>query len=548
MQQTTDNDFVILRRYVTIALRHWWLLAIAVALAAAAAYVLSKRQSPVYQATTSLIVGQTIQSIDLTARDIQISGQLALVYADMARRQPVLEAVVNTLGLDMTWRELKSQVSVNLNEAVPLLEITAEGPSPEAAQAIANELARQLILLSPTALENQEPDENERFVHERLNTLRTRVRMGQEELEELEAAVVAAESATEVRLLQEEIHLLESFITDWESNYAQLLALTDWEESANYLAVIEAAQAFPSPVRPNVRLNMLIAAFLGIAFGLGIIFVLEYLDDTLKTSEDVTTLLNVAPLGAVAHIRGKNYQEKLLTRHDPFSEISESYRMIRNNIQFVSVDGAYKTIMVTSARPGEGKSTLAANLAIAVAQAGYTTIIVDADLRQPTQHEIFQTFNRRGLTDLLRSSEADIETYLLETTVPGLKLLASGDLPPNPSELLGSQRMAQLVGDLTQLADIVVFDSPPAVSVADAAVLSNRMDGVVLLIEASRTHRTLVEQAMLNLERAGATVLGAVLNRVPARNGRYQSWRYRPAFSLAVEFTWQRLRRWIWLP
>ena len=544
----TDNDFVILRRYITIVLRHWWLLVLAVALASAAAYVLSKRQSPIYQATTSLIVGQTIQNIDLTSRDIQISQQLALVYADMARRQPVLQAVVDTLDLGITWQALKSQVSVHLKEDIHLLEISAEGPSPEAAQAIANELTRQLILLSPTALENQEPDTNKIFVRERLEKLRTRIREGQEKLEELEAAVVVAESATDVRMLQDEIHLLEGFISDWESNYAQLLALTNWDESANYLAVIEPAQAPPYPVKPNLRLNMLVAAVLGVAFALGIIFVLEYLDDTLKTAEDIANELNMTPLGAVAHIRGKNYPEKLITRHDPFAQISESYRIIRSNIQFVSVDGVYKTIMVTSARPGEGKSTLAANLAIAMTQAGNRTIIVDADLRQPTQHEIFQTSSRRGLTDLLRSSEADIEAYLTETSVAGLKLLASGELPPNPSELLGSQRMAQLISKLMQLADIIVFDSTPAINVADTAVLSNRVDGVVLLIEAGRTHRTLVKQATLNLERAGATVLGAVLNRVSSRDGRYPAWRHHPASSLAPDPFWRRLRRRGWLP
>ena len=543
MQRTTatDNDFVVLRRYLTTVMRRWWLVGLAVALAVTAAYVLSKRQSPVYQATTSLIVGQTIQSIDLTARDIQISAQLALVYADMARRQPVLQAVVETLGLNMTWRELKPQVSVNLIKEINVLEITAEGPSPEAARAIANELARRLILLSPTALENQEPDANERFVLERLTALRTRIEEGQEKLKALEAAVVTAESAAEARTLQDEIILLEGFLSDWEGNYAQLLALAGQDQSANYLAVIEAAQAYPYPVKPNLYLNMFVAALLGIAFALGVIFALDYLDDTLKTSEDVANLLNMTSLGAVAHIRGKNHTGKLITKHDPFSQIAESYRMIRSNIQFVSAGGTHKTIMVTSALRGEGKSTLAANLAIAMAQAGHRTILVDADLRQPTQHRIFQTPNRRGLTDLLCAPEPEIEDHLIETSVAGLRLLPSGTLSPNPSELLSSRRMAQLVDFLPQIAEFVVFDSTPAASIADTAILANRVGGVVLLVEAGRTHRTWVNQAALNLERAGATVLGVVLNRASSRDGRYPVSRHRPTFSLALKSAWRRL-------
>jgi polysaccharide biosynthesis transport protein len=544
LKSVADTDFVALRRFLGLVLRRWWLLAITISLAVAAAYVMTKRQAPIYQATTSLIVGESLQSIDLTARDIQISGQVALVYADMARRQPVLQATLDTLGLKMTWRELKSHVSVNVNEDIHLLEIIVEATSPQTAQAIANELARRLILLSPTALDNQEPDANQRFVQERLVTLRTRIQEGQARLEEMEADLVQTNSISRARSLEEEIRILEAFITGWESNYAQLLRLGDPERSASYLAVIEPAQAYPFPVRPNLYLNASIAALLGTALALGLLFALDYFDDTLKSADDLAGALNLTSLGTVGHIRGKNYPGKLLTRYDPLSQIAESYRIIRSNLQFVCVDGKYQSFMVTSALPGEGKSILTANLAIAMAQAGYRTIIVDSDLRKPVQHHIFQVSNRRGLTDLLWSADADVEAHLMETPVAGVRLLTSGGLPPNPSELLSSRRMAQIIARLNQLADIIVFDSTPALHVADTAVLSNRVDGVVLLVEAGQTHRTLAKQAIQNLERAGATVLGGVLNRVSTRDSRYPAWGNHRDFSRAVASAWQRLRLW----
>jgi len=246
---------------------------------------------------------------------------------------------------------------------------------------------------------------------------------------------------------------------------------------------------------------------------------LEYLDDTLKLPDDLSQSLGLATLGTVSRIKGKGYPEKSIADQDPFSPVSEAYRMIRTNIQFMTMDRPAKSIMVTSAVSGEGKSITAANLGIVMAQAGLKTVIVDADLRWPVQHLIFKVPHTRGLTDLLRSSQFDITSHLKPTGIENLQLLTCGALPPDPSELLGSERMGQLLAILNERVDVAIFDTPPLLAVADAAILSRRADGVVLVIEAGQTRREIARQAIANLTQSRANLLGGVLNRVRYTQG-----------------------------
>jgi non-specific protein-tyrosine kinase len=509
-------------------------------------YAVSQRQAPVYEATATLIVGQSMHATQLTEKDIFTSQQLALTYADIAERQPVLQGTIDTLSLHDTWRALKKRVTISPVQDTQLLEITVEASSPEEAQVTADELARQLILLSPTALQNREKDEDQRFVRQRLEGLQAKIEAGQERIKELEAAMAGSLSAQQVQELQSEINTLQSLITDWESTYTQLLIFIDSKESPNYLAVIEPAQASPDPVRPLVGLNTLIASVVGLALALGLVFLLEYLDDTLKSADDLNRSLGLTSLGAISQIKGRRYQDKLISSQDPFTPAAEAYRIIRSNIQFSSIDRPIKSIMVTSSTPGEGKSFTVANLGIAMAQAGLRTIIVDTDLRRPVQHQVFTVPNLEGVTDLLRSPELEINHYLRDTKVNNLQLITCGTLPPNPAEVLGSQRMGQLLAALNERADVVIYDCPPVVAVADAAILSRRIDGVVLVIDAGQTRRELAKQATMNLQQAGAHMLGAVLNRVSYTRGGYQYYHYysskRPKRAVQPA---QHVRRWL---
>jgi succinoglycan biosynthesis transport protein ExoP len=520
------SDFVELRQVITGIVRWLWLLFLSAIISAVTGYAVSQRQAPVYEATTTLMVGQSIQATDLSSGDITTSERLAGTYADIAQRQPVLQSTTETLSLNATWRELKKRVKVKPVQGTQLLEITVEASSPEEARVTADEIAHQLILVSPTGVQNQEQEENQRFVRQRLESLQAKIGAGQERIKELEAAMAGPLPAQQVQELQSEANTLESLITDWENTYTQLLIFIGSKESPNYLAVIEPAQANPHPVRPRVRLNTLVASVVGLFLALGLIFLLEYLDDTLKSADDLSQSLGLTSLGAVGQIKGSRYHDKLIASQDPFAPAAEAYRIIRSNIQFMSIDQPVKSIMVTSSSPGEGKSFTVANLGLVMAQAGLKTIIVDSDLRRPVQHQIFKVSNAGGLTDLMRSPELEINRHLKHTEIENLQVITCGTLPPNPAELLGSQRMGQLLAGLSEIADVVIYDSPPAVVVADTAVLSRRVDGVVLVVEAGQTRRDVARQAIMNLQQAGAHILGGVLNRASYKRGGYYYYHY----------------------
>ncbi len=204
----------------------------------------------------------------------------------------------------------------------------------------------------------------------------------------------------------------------------------------------------------------------------------------------------------------------LVTLSSPRSPISEAYRTLRTNLQFVSLDKPLQSLLVTSPGPEEGKSTMLANLAITIAQGERKVILVDCDLRRPSLHQLFGLAHQRGLTTMMVEEQARNDPPLQETGVPGLQLLASGALPPSPSDLLGSQRMDRVLAMLKERADMVLLDSPPVMAVSDAAVLATKVDGVLLVVSVNQTKRENVQTAKAKLQKVNANVLGAVLMNV----------------------------------
>jgi non-specific protein-tyrosine kinase len=208
-------------------------------------------------------------------------------------------------------------------------------------------------------------------------------------------------------------------------------------------------------------------------------------------------------------------QPNLITLSDPRSPAAEAYRTLRTNLYFSSLDRALETLVVTSAAPGEGKSTTLSNLAVTLAQGEKRTLLVDADLRRPTLHTLFDVSNSRGLTTMAVDDSALADPPVLQTGIENLWLLPSGPLPPNPAEILGSRRMEEIIAALKARADIVLFDAPPVIVVTDAAVLGTKVDGVLLVISAGKTRREHALRAKELLERVKIRLVGAVLNNAP---------------------------------
>jgi non-specific protein-tyrosine kinase len=337
-------------------------------------------------------------------------------------------------------------------------------------------------------------------------------------LEAYKKGQAGAELTEEAR--QAEIIRLQSILAQYQNSYAGILrsyeALRLAEaQMVNTVTVMEPAELPRSPVGPRTSTNTLLAAAVGLALAVGIAFLIEYLDDTLKTPTDIQSVLSLPTLGSIARINpAKSLADTLIVAAHPKSHIAEAYRVLRTNIEFSSVDKPARTLMITSSSPTEGKSTTVANLGIAMAEAGKRVILVDSDLRRPVQHKLFEVNNAVGLTTLLMAHAPEVDEFLTPTAVNNLRLLTCGPIPPNPAELLGSQRMAAVIQRLQEHADVVLFDSPPALAVTDAAVLGAQVDGVLLIVDAGVTRRGEAERAKETLEQVGVHLLGVVINRL----------------------------------
>lgn len=229
----------------------------------------------------------------------------------------------------------------------------------------------------------------------------------------------------------------------------------------------------------------------------------------------------VNPLALSRKERKTSITSRSLVAHkDPKSPIAEQYRTIRTNIQFSAVDKEFETLMVTSAGPGEGKSTTSANLAIVLAQQGKKVLLIDADLRKPTMQYTFHVENIVGLTNVL-THQAELNDAIEETGIENLHILTSGPIPPNPAELLGSKAMQELITSVKADYDLILFDTPPVLAVTDAQILSNQCEGVILVVHSGKTEVDAITKAKELLTNAKAKILGVVLNQKSQKNSNY---------------------------
>ena len=260
-----------------------------------------------------------------------------------------------------------------------------------------------------------------------------------------------------------------------------------------------------------MALNLALGALVGLALGIGLAFFIEYLDTSVKTMEDVETLLGVPVLAIIPQ------NIKLLHKEPGDTPDAEAYRILRTNIEFNRKNPEANTISLVSGGPGEGKSTTLANLAFISAQGGYSTLIVDADLRRPVQHTFFDADNKIGLTNYL-TTDMRLDDVIVRTSVENLSLLPSGVLPSDAVGILNSQRMADMIAELKTRYDIVFFDSPPMLGVSDASVLASEVDQTIIVVQHRRFPRAMLTRVKQAIIGVGGTVLGVVLNNVDLKH------------------------------
>jgi capsular exopolysaccharide synthesis family protein len=301
------------------------------------------------------------------------------------------------------------------------------------------------------------------------------------------------------------------------------------ELKATNIRITEKAEIPRALYLPNRPRNYQLALIIGLGLGLGLTVLVEQLDNTLKTPEDVKHHLNLPFLGMVAEVnarRGPNAPPASpIILKNPRSALAESYRVVRTNLMFSSAETTGRAVAVSSVNPAEGKSTTVVNVAASLTQNGAHVLIVDADLRRPTIHQHFGLSNAPGLSDLI-VGKVPVSEVVRATSFKGLEVLPCGYIPPNPAELLGSASMRDLLTALRSHYDWILLDTPPILAIADTAVLSRWVDGLILVVAAERTGRPAIERTIDQLTRVGAKVLGIVLNRVDLERNSYYFGQY----------------------
>ena len=307
------------------------------------------------------------------------------------------------------------------------------------------------------------------------------------------------------------------------------------------IQILDSARIKQTPISPNHKQDLMLGSFLSILFAILVVFIIEVLDNTIKNPLDIIryklTILGVIPslrnrLNLSLKQKVKNSKSKnnkiertLITKEDPRSPISEAYRSLRTNMLFTDIDKNVKSILVSSAGPGEGKTTTVSNLAITYANLGKKTLLIDTDLRRPVLHKVLNLTKEPGITNFLSGDIDDFSLIIKKTEINNLFAVTSGIIPPNPSELLGSSKMRELIDSLEKEWDIILFDSPPLVAVTDATMVSKAIDKIIIVVKVGSTDKKAFEHTIQNLKNVDAPIGGIVLNAVTQKN-RYGSYYY----------------------
>ncbi len=490
-----------LKAYITPLIKYWWLLLLSAIIAATSSFMVTGMQPPSYQSKTTLVIGRAVYQANPNGNDLYLSQQLASFYVELAMKEPVRNATMSALGLD--WLP---EYNVQALPNSQFLEIDVIDSLPVRAQAVANELARQLISQTPeySSTQNQE---DQVFVKQQLDQLKAKITDTQALITQKQTELQDLNSAREISDAQQEISVLESKLNTLQNNFA-LLFSNSGQDATNTLTVIEPADLPTVPVAPNRPMIVLLSTALALGVSGGAAYLLEYIDDTIKTSEQVERLGSSQVIGSIAEV-GKEEREAFYISRQSRSTLANAFRYLRTNLEFITAEKPLRTLLVTSTGGGEGKTFIATNLAIVMSQVGRKVILLDIDFRRPNIHERLDVSNQSGLSDVLMGT-TNVEDVI--QSWDHLQVITSGSLPLDPGDLLSSEKMEKVLEDLRQLADVIIIDSPP-LFVSDAAIVASRVDGVLLIIRQGRTRKGEFLASLEKLNRVGARTLGVVINR-----------------------------------
>ncbi len=499
-----------LQDYLKIVKRRKWVIIEAFVVVLVAAVVASLFQTRIYESTATLLVrerdlGSTLFGQIMPELSMQPERSLQ-TQLDLVKLRPIAETTIEELNLKITPDQLLQKVTVDARPQSNLLTISVQDPDPKVSQRLANTLAEQYIVWQ-RALNTQDivaarDEVKSKMADTEKNLVGIAKRIGK--------AGGTSQMPEDLRAQWGMATQLYSMLAE---KYEQLRILSATNSGGSVL-VAPAIQT-DSPVKPNIPRNGALGAILGLALGIGFAFVFEHLDDTIKSKADVEEVLGLPVMGQIPVNKTaiSSGVREIVVNTDRFSAPAEAFRILRSNLHYSGVDNALRTFAITSPGPEEGKTTVTANLAAAFATAGKRTRVLCCDLRKPVGHDIFHVPDREGLTDVLCDNVPLADVIRIERA-SGVQVVTSGPIPPDPSELLGSKRMQEVLQEAGEDIDVLLLDTPPIGGVSDTLELASKVDGVLLVVNANTTPREAARRALETLRGVDANVIGVVLNGV----------------------------------
>lgn len=516
-QETPSIPSKDLRAYIATVRLHKWTIVLATLLTVAATWFFTTRLTPVYSALTRVRVTPTgTQPVYIQNGGIDMPTERAAAESTV-----VAETVKKNLHSEDSAESLLGGLDAYVEPETNFLDFAYSDSDAARAQQMANAFANAY-------LENRRGLANEQSAAQRQNI--------QDQIASLQQDLQKARS-TYAHASPNSPQSLNAFNTiAWDQT--TLNSLVNQERQLTALPgagglVFQPATRATSPSSPSYPQNIGLAIMIGLALGAGIAFVRDHLDEGLNGTGDLEAQVRAPVLAAIPHLHSWKQRDhtELTVTESPRGPVSEAYRTLRTNLEFVARGGDFKILSVTSPTLGEGKTTTVANLAAMFAQSGRRVIAVSCDLRKPRLHRFFGLTNDVGVTSILTGKATLAEAAQRPATLDSLRVLASGPVPPNPAELLGSHEMQALLDELRLFADFVIIDTPPILAVADALVIGPKSDGVLIVADAHRTSRQGAAHTREQLDQVECNVIGCVFNNFDPAQAKYYPYDSRYYYS-----------------